>query len=193
MTLGALLIVGALLIARRRAAVVLAAVLMLAATSAEAALPAAPFSLSATPTTVDAGEPVAIDVTPRARAGGPWDVYVVWLFTERAAFLGPEGEWAPRPVPFRARLGGGESARGVWRRAGPPDDVTLALIAVRPGTDPLDRTEWTSRPALARVRVEAPPEARPARPWMTLAALLAAAVAATALVWGQDLFRPRPL
>jgi len=192
-TLGALLIVGALLIARRRAAVVLAAVLMLAATSAEAALPAAPFSLSATPTTVDAGEPVAIDVTPRARAGGPWDVYIVWLFTERAAFLGPEGEWAPRPVPFRARLGGGESARGVWRRAGPPDDVTLALVAVRPGADPLDRAEWTSRPALARVRVEAPPEARPARPWMTLAALLAAAVAATALVWGQDLFRPRPL
>jgi hypothetical protein len=192
-TLGALIVVGALLMPRRRAAGVLAAVLVLAAASAEAALPAAPFSLSATPTTADAGEPVAIDVTPRARTGGPWDVYIVWLLTERAAFLGPDGAWAPRPVPFRARLGAGESARGVWRQAGPPDDVTLALLAVTPGVDPLDRARWTSRPALAHVRVEAPPQARPARPWTTLAALLAAAVAATALVWGRDLFRPRPL
>jgi hypothetical protein len=192
-TLAALVIVAALLIPRRRATVVLAAAIVLAATSAEAALPAAPFSLSASPTTVDAGAPVAIDVTPRARAGGPWDVYVVWLFTERAAFLGPDGAWAPRPVPFRARLGAGESARGVWRGAGPPGDVTLALVAVRPGVDPLDRAQWTSRPALARVRVEVPAHARPARPWTTLAALLAATAAATAVLWGRDLFRPRPL
>jgi hypothetical protein len=120
-------------------------------------------------------------------------VYIVWLFTERAAFLGPDGAWAPQPVAFRARLGAGESARGVWRHAGPPDDVTLALLAVPPGADPLDRGAWTSRPALARVRVEAPATARRPRPWMTVAALLVAAAAATAVVWGRDLFRPRPL
>jgi hypothetical protein len=192
-TLGALLIVGALLIPSRRTAAAIAAVSVLAATSAEAALPAAPFALSATPATVNAGDSVALDVTPRAYAGGPWDVYIVWLFAERAAFLGPDGAWAPRPVPFRARLAAGESARGVWTRAGPPGDVTLALVAVPPGVDPLDRAEWTSRPTLAHARVAAPAEARPRRPWTTLTALLAAAFAATALVWGRDLFRSRPL
>src|SRR5205085_8773686 len=121
------------------------------------------------------------------------DVYIVWLLTDRAAFLGPDGVWTSQPVPFRARLGAGERARGVWRHAAPPDDVTLALVAVRPGVDPLDRAGWTSRPALARVRVEAPAHARAARPWTTLAVLLVAAVAATALVWGRDLFRPGPL
>ncbi len=71
--------------------------------------------------------------------------------------------------------------------------MTLALVVVRPGADPLDRAEWTHQPALATVRVTAPPGARPPRPWTTLAGLLLAAVAATALAWGRDLPRPRPL
>ena len=194
LTLIALAIVGVLIVPRRGAVTAVAAVvLLLVAMPADAALPAPPFELTATPSSVDAGEAVAIDVTPRTRRGRPLDVYVVWLFAERAAFLGPDGAWAPRPVPFRAQLAGGESAHGVWRHAGPPDDVTLALVVVRPGADPLDRTEWRHRPALARVRIAAPAATHPSRPWTTLAGLGAAAVAATALVWGRQLSRPRPL
>jgi hypothetical protein len=193
-TLAALALVGLLLLPRRRAAVALAAgALLLTANAADAALSAPPFILTATPSSVSAGDAVAIDVTPRATGGGPWDVYVVWLFSERAAFLGPDGAWAPQPVPFRARLSAGEHVRGVWARAEPPAEVTLALVVVRPGADPLDRAEWTHRPALARVRVVAPTQARPPRPWSTLVGLLAAAVVATALVWGRDLSRPSPL
>jgi len=100
---------------------------------------------------------------------------------------------APRPVPFHARLAAGERARGVWHRAVPPADVTLALVIVRPGADPLDRAEWTHRPALTQVRVATPSDARPSRPWATLAGLFVAAVAATALAWGRELSTPRPL
>ena len=108
-------------------------------------------------------------------------------------FLGPDGTWAPRPVPFHARLAAGERARGAWNRAAPPADVTLALVIVRPGADPLDHAEWTHRPALAQVRVAAPSDARPSRPWTTLAGLFVAAVVATALAWGRALSTPRPL
>ena len=193
-SLAALAIVGVLLLPRRRAAAAITtAVLLLASTRAEAALPAPPFVLTATPSSVSAGDTVEIGLRPRAATGGPWDVYVVWLFSERAAFLGPDGAWAQQPVPFRARLAAGERVRGAWSRAGPPADVTLALVVVRPGADPLDRAEWTHHPALATVRVTAPPGARPPRPWTTLTGLLLAAVAATALAWGRDLPRPRPL
>ena len=195
-TFAALVLVGVLLLPRRRAAVAITTAVLLpllAWTRAEAALPSPPFVLTATPSSVTVGDTVEIGVTPRGATGGPWDVYVVWLFSERAAFLGPDGAWAPQPVPFRARLAAGERARGAWSRAGPPADVTLALVVVRPGADPLDRVEWTHRPALATVRVTAPPGARPPRPWTTLAGLLLAAVAATALAWGRDLPRPRPL
>src|SRR5260370_1391764 len=91
------------------------------------------------------------------------------------------------------RLPAGERARGAWHRAAPPADVTLALVIVRPGADPLDRAEWTHRPALAQVRVAAPSDARPSRPWTTLAGLFVAAIAATALAWGRALSTPRPL
>src|SRR5437899_3093516 len=178
-TLAALAVVGVLLLPRRRAAAAIttALLLLLASTRAEAALPAPPFVLTATPSSVSAGDTVEIGLRPRAAT----------------ACLGPDGAWAQQPVPFRARLAAGERVRGAWSRAGPPADVTLALVVVRPGADPLDRAEWTHHPALATVRVTAPPGARPPRPWTTLTGLLLAAVAATALAWGRDLPRPRPL
>src|SRR5207244_8549890 len=102
-SLAALAIVGVLLLPRRRAAAITTAVvLLLASTRAEAALPAPPFVLTATPSSVTTGDTVEIGLRPRAATGGPWDVYVVWLFSERAAFLGPDGAWAQQPVPFRA-------------------------------------------------------------------------------------------
>jgi hypothetical protein len=116
----------------------------------------------------------------------------VWLFSERAAFLGPDGAWVPRPVPFRARLGAGETARGAWRHAGPPADVTLALVVVRPDADPLERLDWTFRPALASVRVAPAPGTGSPRPWATLAALALAAVVAAGLACAA-LPRPPPL
>ena len=192
-TLVALLVVAAMFIRRRRRGLAVAvASFVLAAAPADAALPPPPFELTLTPSSVDAGEAVAIDITPHAAAGGPWDVYVTWVFAERAAFLRPDGAWVPDPVPLRARLAAGQRARAVWTRAAPPADVTLALLAVPPGADPLDRGAWRHRPALARLRVAVPAEQRLPRPWTTLGALLAAAVAATALVWGRTLPRPSP-
>src|SRR5262249_53939423 len=111
--LTALAIVGVVLLPRRRSVLVLVAgVLVLAPPTAHAALPTPPFTLTAAPSSVDAGDAVSIDVVPRATEGGPWDVYVVWLYAERAAFLGPDGAWTPRRGPFRRRR-----ARG---GAGPP-------------------------------------------------------------------------
>ena len=194
MTIAALAVVGVLLVPRRRAVLaVVAGTLALAPTAGYAALPAPPFALAATPSWVDAGDAVAVDVMPRAIGGGPWDAYIIWLYAERAAFLGPDGAWTPRPVAFRSRLAAGEMARGVWARAGPPGDGTLALVLVRPGADPLDRAEWTHRPALASVHIAAPAVTRSSRSWPMLAGLLAAAVVATALVWGRDLSRPLSL
>ncbi|HEV8585315.1 MAG TPA: YfhO family protein [Methylomirabilota bacterium] len=192
-TLGALAVVALLLLPRRAAAAAATGVVLLVAVpAAHAALPAPPFELAVAPSGVTEGDPVTLAVTPRAATGGPWDVYVLWLFSERAAFLGPDGAWAQQPVPWRARLAAGESARGVWRRAGPPAGVTLALVVVRPGADPLERLDWIFRPALARLVVAPAPGAGPPRPWGTLAVLgLAAVVAATLVCVG--LSRPAPL
>jgi hypothetical protein len=193
-TIAALAVVVALLLPRRRAAVVIViGALALTPTVGHAALPAPPFALAVAPSSVVAGDAVAVDVIPRSGPGGQWDAYVVWLYAERAAFLGPDGTWTPRPVPFRARLAGGDIARGVWAHAGPSGDGTLALVLVRPGADPLDRAEWTHRPALATLHVAAPDGARSSLSWPMLLGLVATAVAGTAVVWGRTLSRPQSL
>ena len=193
-TIAALAVVVALLLPWRRAAVVIVTgALVLGPTVAHAALPAPPFALAVAPSSVVAGEAVTVDVIPRSGPGGQWDAYVVWLYAERAAFLGPDGAWRPRPVPFRARLAGGDIARGVWAHAGPPGDGTLALVLVRPGADPLERAEWTHRPALATVHVAAPDVIHSSLSWPMLLGLVAAAVAGTAVVWGRTLPRPPSL
>lgn len=183
-TLAALAVVAVLLLPRRGAAAAATlALLLLGAARAHAALPPPPFDLGVTPSAASEGDAVTVAITPRAASGGPWDVYVLWLFTERAAFLGAGGAWSQQPVPFRARLAAGESARGGWSGVGPPGDVTLALVVVRPGADPLERLDWTFQPALASVRVAPAPGTGPPRPWATLAALAAAAGVAAALLW----------
>jgi hypothetical protein len=191
-TLAALALVIVLLLPWRRAAVTTAAVVVVLAGAgpAHAALPAPPFALEVTPSRVTEGDAVTLTVTPRAATGGPWDVYVVWLFSERAAFLGADGAWSQRPVPFRAGLAAGETARVVWRRAGPAADVTLALVVVRPGDDPLERLDWTFHPTLASVRVAGAPGAGPPRPWGLLAVLALAAAVAAVLVCGGRPFSP---
>jgi hypothetical protein len=152
----ALAIILALGVGRPRpAAVVVAVAIILVAAGAEAALPESPVTLTVSPSTLVAGQPAELTLVPRS-AGGPWDVYVVWLYSERAAFLGADGDWHPRPVPFRARLPAGGAVTGRWRHAGPPGPATLALIVVQPGADPLDRLSWRWQPSLASVTIIGP-------------------------------------
>jgi hypothetical protein len=165
----------------RLAASAVAGVLLSMGATAQASLPPAPFTLSVSPDYVAAGNTATVTVTPRPHASGQWDVYVVWLYSDRAAFLGPDGLWRPRPVPLRTRLAAGQSAHTTWRHPGPPGPATLALLTVDPGGDPMQRLDWRFRPSLASVRVGAPPA--PLRlPGLTLAGLALASVIAVALV-----------
>ena len=177
----ALGVVGALLLRRPRAALAVLVGLLASVSGAEAALPAAPFELSVAPTAIVSGDSVAVALRPRPHAAGRWDLYVVWLYTERAVFLAPDGAWQARPVPFRARAAAGETATVTWKNAGPDGEATLALLTVEPGGNPLERVDWRFRPSLATVRI-APPPAPRSLPWGTVAMLALAAAAAVAVV-----------
>lgn len=179
-TLVALAVVLALLMRRPRGMVAVALALLATASGAEAALPAPPFELSVAPKVVS-GNDVAVTLRPRAHATGRWDLYVVWLYTERAAFLGADGAWRPRPLPFRARAAAGEAATVTWKNAGPGGEATLALLTVEPGGDPLERLDWRFRPSLATVRIAAPAAPR-SLPYGTLAALGLATLGAMVVV-----------
>jgi len=179
----ALAIALALLVRRPRLAATIGLVAVLAgASGAEAALPAPPFELSVAPAAIISNDNVAVTLRPRANATGRWDLYVVWLYSERAAFLGPDGIWRPQPVPIRAGAAAGEAATVTWRNAGPAGEATLALLTVEPGGDPLERLDWRFRPSLATLRI-APIPAPRAVPYGTVAALALAAAAAIALVF----------
>jgi membrane protein YfhO len=166
-----------------------AAVIVLGASPAAlAALPAPPFELSLMPATVNGGGSVTVSVTPHgAAAGRPLDAYIVWLDSERAAFLQPDGRWSPRPVPWRAGLQAHERADGVWPGAGPPGSITLALVVVEPGGDPLDRGGWRFRPALATLQVAGPPVQRA---WDQVVVPVVVAALSALLVIGWPLPRP---
>ena len=180
-------IVVALLLRRRRALVMAAsvAVALVAGTPlADAALSESPFALSVAPTKTTVGRTVTVTLTPRGGAG-TWDVYIVWLRSERAAFLAPDGTWRPRPVPFRAGVAAGQTVSGQWRDARPAGDATLAALTVEPGADPLERLDWRFRPSLASLDVVEPRPVAHGMPGTTLVGLVVAAVVAVAvvLVW----------
>ncbi len=180
-----LLSVGAvltLLLWRPRATAAVAAIsLVLSASGADAALPAPPFELAVAPAGVVSGGDATVTARPRGGGGGRWDLYVVWLYTERAAFLGADGAWRPRPTPFRTGAAAGDTVTVTWRNAGPAGEATLALLTVDPGGDPLERLDWRFRPSLATLTIGAPP-APHSLPHGTLAALGLAAVAAVVMV-----------
>jgi hypothetical protein len=183
----ALAVVLALALGRPRptgVAVAIAVAVVLAAGRTEATLPEAPVTLSVSPSTLAAGQPVDLTLTPRG-GGGPWDVYVVWLYSERAAFLGADGDWHPRPVPFRARLAPGPAVTGRWRNAGPPGPATLALVAVEPGADPLDRLSWRWQPSLARVTIAGPAPAAAANGGPAIVAVAGLVAVAIVLLWAR--------
>jgi hypothetical protein len=170
----------------RAAAATVAAVVMLAGGTgtAAAALAEPPFALSVAPARPTLGATVTVSVTPRGGAG-TWDLYVVWLYSERAAFLAPDGTWRPRPVPFGTRVAAGQALSGPWKAVGPAGPATLALLAVEPGADPLERLDWRVRPSLASLHVDDPAAPAGGVPVGTLLALgLAGAVAiAIVLAW----------
>jgi Bacterial membrane protein YfhO len=165
----------------RAAATVGVVALVLSASAAHAALPAPPFELTVAPATFVSGSDPSVTVRPRGGAGGRWDLYVVWLYSERAVFLGADGAWHPRPTPFRAGAAAGETATVTWKNAGPAGEATLALLTVDRGGNPLERLDWRFRPSLATVKIGAPPMPR-SLPYDTLAVLLVASLGAIALV-----------
>jgi hypothetical protein len=155
-------------------------VLLAGAAVAEAALPAPPFSLEVTPSRVGPGQPVQLSITPRGDVG-EFDVYVMWEQSEEAAFLTPQGTWAPRPVAFRPRMPARGAAVTLPWIPNPPGDIPLALVVLRPGDDPMTRAAWSFRPVVTRVRVDAPAAAS-AESVRALAPLAGATVLACALV-----------
>jgi len=160
-------------------ALVLVAVLGLAAV-AEATLPAPPFTLDVAPTRVGAGQPVRLSITPRGDAG-EFDVYVMWEQSEEAAFLTPQGTWAPHPVAFRPRLAANGAPVTVQWIPNPPGEIPLALVVLRPGDDPMTRAAWSFRPMVTWVRVDTPAPAS-AVAFSALAPLAGATLLACALV-----------
>lgn len=160
-------------------ALALLAVLSLAAPG-EAALPAPPFTLDVTPTRIAAGESVVVRITPTGGAGS-FDLYLMWALAPEAAFLGPDGVWAPRPVAFRpAVAAAGAPITGRWT-PNPPGEIPLALVVVPAGGDPMDRFAWVFRPVLVplSVRVAAVPVPVP---WRVLAPLAIGTLLVCALV-----------
>jgi hypothetical protein len=125
-----------------------------------------------------------VRVTPRPgrSAGGPHDVYVLLASVEEAAFLTPEGGWAPRPVVYARALSTTDPpVVRQWPKAWPAGRNALALVAVPPGGDPLSRAEWQYRPAITWFRITSL-RPREAVPEGTTLALLGAAAVAVALV-----------
>ena len=152
-----------------RAALVLVA-LMLAST--DSAYPASGPALPPSPVVVRLSPPVwrenraaRIHLEP-----APWlrpplaaeivDAYVVRRDLEAAyetTYLGPDGAWRDRPIPFRA----GIAVRALvpvvveWREKGLPGEVMVEVELVRPGTDPRPRDTRVTEPAAASTLVEA--------------------------------------
>jgi hypothetical protein len=169
-----------------RLMLVLAGLLMLVAAPTEAALPGPPFVLALSSTSLIEGETVTVHVT--ARPGGTaherYDLYLLLASVEEAAFLTPEGTWAPRPVPYARSVSTTDPPLvRPWPKVWPPGRYALGLVVVPPSGDPLSRAEWRYRPAITWFRI-APLRSESAVPAVTTLALLGVAAAgAVALVW----------
>ena len=163
------------------AAVALA--LCIAPTSTYAGLPPPPFDFEISPARVPEGGSTTIEVAPATRSSvgtGTYDVYVMWAYSEEAAFLTPQGAWArsARSCCARGPRGRAPTLRVAWNGARPVMDIPLAVLVVPAGADPLDRARWTYRPVIRWLSVSAR-----SRSWsLTSGALLLGFVAATASV-----------
>ena len=148
---------------------VVAVALFLAPTSTYARLPAPPFDLEISPARVSEGASATIAVAPRvaratessAAAAAKYDVYVMWAYSEEAAFLTPAGAWSPAPVPLvrDTTVQSAPTVRATWNGARPVMDIPLAVLIVQAGADPLDRARWSYRPVIRWLSVTAPSRA----------------------------------
>jgi hypothetical protein len=169
----------------------LALALLLVATAAEAALPPAPFALSASPVALVEGAPVVVSITP-VRGEAPserFDLYVVLASVAQAAFLTPHGTWVAQPTPYaQGRTTGDGPLTRQWPKAWPSGRHALGLVVVPAGAKPLTRADWRFRPSITWIDVApAAPAATPANRG-TLALLVLSLGVAIALVWwaGRD-------
>jgi hypothetical protein len=165
---------------------VLAVLLALVATSADAALPAPPFELTLSSTALTEGEAVTVRVAakPGSASDERHDVYLMLASVEEAAFLTPDGAWAPAPVPWARALSTREApVVRPWPRAWPAGRYAFGLVVVPVAANPLTRSEWRYRPGITwfDVRPLPPPGRAPAPASLWL--LGAATLAAVALVW----------
>jgi hypothetical protein len=162
---------------------VVAAALSIAPTSTYARLPAPPFDFAITPAQVSEGGSATFEVAPATGSSAGtnrYDVYVMWAYSEEAAFLTPQGVWAPVPVALArdTTVQSAPTLRVTWNGARPVMDIPLAVLVVPAGADPLDRARWTHRPVIRWLRVTAR-----TRPWsLTSGAMLLGFVAAAASV-----------
>jgi hypothetical protein len=164
----------------------LVGLLALVATSVEAALPAPPFELTLSSTSLVEGEPVTVRVAPTSpgRSGERHDVYLLLASVEEAAFLTPEGTWAPHPVPYARGVSTGDAPIvRRWPKAWPPGRYALGLVVVAPSADPLSRADWRYRPAITWFHIAPLVSGDTAPAFPTLALLGVAAAVAVALVW----------
>jgi hypothetical protein len=166
--------------------VVLAALLALATASAEAALPAPPFDLTLSSTSLIEGQAVTVRVAarPGGTGGERYDLYLQMASSEEAAFLTPEGTWAPRPVPYARSVSATDPPLvRQWPKAWPPGQHALGLVVVPASGDPLSRPEWRYRPAITWLQI-APLRSDDAGSGAALLWLLGITAAmAVALVW----------
>ena len=166
---------------------VLALALGIAPTTTHARLPAPPFDLEIAPARVSEGASATLEVAPHvaratesSAAAAKYDVYVMWAYSEEAAFLTPAGAWSPTPVPLvrDTTVQSAPTIRATWNGARPVMDIPLAVLVVPAGADPLDRAQWSYRPVIRWLSVRAP-----SRSWqLTSNALLLGLVGAVASI-----------
>ena len=146
------------------------------AAEADAALPPAPFHLSASAS--------GAEVTVRARysagaapAGAErFDVFLAaFVGWDTAIFLAPDGSPAAGPVPQRLgiSLAGFTPLETRSRWEGKVGSLLVAMIVVRAGGSPLDRSQWAFQPAWDAVTLRpAPPGGHGGEPGPAIPTLL---------------------
>jgi hypothetical protein len=100
---------------------------------------------------------VPLMIAPRVTSGGraePVDLYLMWAFRPDSRFIAPDGAWSSEPTPVRRSVKLADLAPFTvnWR-ADPVGAISIALIAVKTGGDPIDRAGWIWAPELSWVTV----------------------------------------
>jgi hypothetical protein len=155
-TVLALTVVGLLTITPRwrRLGMAVCALLVLGAAPRAQALEPTPLELTA-PSRVDHLQTATIGIRRRATTSTePVDLYLIWAFRPDARFLTADGTWTSeaRAIARGVHLAELEPLTIHWR-AEPATSISLALLAVRTGAHPLDRSAWLWSPELRWVTV----------------------------------------